>query len=307
MSPRDPARPPRPWVGALALLLGVALCYLPVRHAGFVWDDDGNVTGNVTLRDGAGLRRIWTDPTANQQYYPLTHTSFWLERRLWGLRPLGYHGVNVALHAASALVLWRTLLLLGVQGAWLAAAIFAIHPVHVESVAWITERKNTLSGVLFLAAALAGVRFLGIAPVPRGDGGGAPPRRDRLRWYVLCAALFVCAVLAKSTASLLPVVLALLLWWKAGRLAPRELLPLAPLVLVGAATGLNTAWLEQHHVGASGEEFAHTLAEKFLIAGRASWFYLDKLLFPAELSFIYPRWRIDAGDVLAYADRKSVV
>lgn len=293
---------PRParWLGALVLVAAVAVSYQPALDAGFVWDDDSNVTANATLRDLPGLWRIWTDPTANQQNYPLTYTSFWVEYHLWGLEAAGYHRVNVALHAASALLVWRLLFCLGVPGAWLAAAIFAVHPVQVESVAWITERKNTLSGFFFLGAALAGIRFAGLAQGAHQEGGAAASDSRRWRWYVLCWALYLCAVLAKTVTCLLPVALALLIWWKRGRLAPRDLLPLAPLALVGAAAGLRTAWLEQHHVGAVGAAFSQTPAEKLLIAGRAAWFYLGKLLFPADLCFIYPRWTIDSGDAAAW-------
>jgi len=288
------------WLGALALALGVAVSYLPALSAGFIWDDNSNVTENLTLRDLGGLQRIWTEPTANQQYYPLTHTSFWVEYHLWRLDPFGYHLVNLSLHAAAALLLWRVLLLLEVPGAWLAAAIFALHPVQVESVAWITERKNTLSAVFFLGSAFAGISY-GNTANDRKPGDGAPAAATRRRlWYVVCSGLFLCAVLAKSTASLLPVALGLLFWWKRGRVTTRDLHLLLPLALIGAAAGLNTAWLEQHHVGASGPDFTLTLTEKFLVAGHASWFYLGKILLPVDLSFIYPRWRFEAAAATAW-------
>lgn len=291
---------PRPWLGALVLVCGILASYQPVLEAGFIWDDESNVTANATLRDLDGLLRIWSDRTANQQYYPLTHTSFWVEHQLWGLRPLGYHLVNLALHAASALLLWCLLVRLGIPGAWLAAAIFAVHPVQVESVAWVSERKNTLSAVFFLAAAYAGIRFQESGDGWEGPGATLAPAPRRRGWYALCAALFLCAVLAKSATCLLPVVLALLLWWKTGRVTARSLSPLLPLALLGVAAGLNTAWLEQHHVGAAGSVFSHSVAEKALIAGRASWFYLGKLLLPTGICFIYPQWRIEAADVVAY-------
>jgi tetratricopeptide (TPR) repeat protein len=293
-SPRGGTRA-QAWIGALALAAAVALAYLPALRAGFVWDDDANVTANANLRDRDGLRRIWTESTANQQYYPLTHTSFWVERRLFGLDAFGYHLDNVVLHGLAALLLWRVLLLLELPGAWLAAAIFAVHPLQAESVAWITERKNTLSGFFFFAAAFAGVKALGIGGAAAGGEPAAAPGRRR-RWYALCCALFLGAVLAKSVAGLLPPVLALLLWWKRDRLTVRDLAPLVPLTLLGAAAGLHTAWLEQHHVGAVGPEFTRTPAETALVAGRAAWFYLGKLVLPAGLSFIYPRWRLDVAD-----------
>ena len=142
------------WRG-LVILGVLIMAYLPALRSGFIWDDDFYVTQNQTLRSMAGLRRIWLDPAATPQYYPLVHTSFWIEYHLWGLKPLGFHAVNLGLHALAAFLLYRVLRRLAVPGAWLAAAIFALHPVEVESVAWITERKNVLSAVFYLAAGLA--------------------------------------------------------------------------------------------------------------------------------------------------------
>src|SRR5262245_34887321 len=138
-----------------SLLLLVVLAFLPVLRAQYIWDDDWYVTDNLSLRSLEGLRSIWFQPTRPlvvAQYYPLTYTSFWLEYHLWGLWPLGYHLVNVLLHATTAVLLWRLLLALEVPGAWVAAVVWAVHPVMVESVAWVSERKNVLSGVLSVAA-----------------------------------------------------------------------------------------------------------------------------------------------------------
>ena len=146
------------WQGGLIVLL-VILAYLPALRGGFIWDDDDYVTQNPTLHDLGGLQRLWFKVGAVPQYYPVVHTTFWLEYHLWGLNPVGYHLINVLLHATAAILLWRVLLRLQIPGAWLAAVIFALHPVEVESVAWITERKNVLSAVFYFAAALACLRF----------------------------------------------------------------------------------------------------------------------------------------------------
>src|SRR5262245_51777978 len=170
-------------LGVLIPLLAF-LAYLPAIHGGYIWDDDVHIVWNPTLRSLAGLGQIWFVPTATPQYYPLVHTTFWLEYHLWGLDPHGYHAVNVGLHALSALVLWRLLVRLEVPAAWFAAAVFALHPVHVESVAWATERKNVLSGLLYLCALAVYLRFA----LPRED---EPRGRRAWKWYVAGFVLFV--------------------------------------------------------------------------------------------------------------------
>ncbi|HOW19171.1 MAG TPA: O-GlcNAc transferase, partial [Phycisphaerae bacterium] len=273
---------------AAGLLLLALAVYIPAMRGGFVWDDDDYVTENRTLRSLDGLGRIWFDIRATPQYYPLVFTSFWLEYHLWDSRPGGYHVVNILLHGTSAVLLWLVLRRLAVPGAWFAAAVFAVHPVHVESVAWITERKNVLSGVFYLSAALVWLRFAGL-DCPRA----AEPRRRSL--YAIGLFLFACALLSKSVTASLPAALLLVLWWKRGRIARGDFLPLVPFFALGAVMGLITAWVERHHVGAEGAEWALSAAERCLIAGRALWFYAAKLIWPVRLTFIYPRWPIDSG------------
>jgi tetratricopeptide (TPR) repeat protein len=278
----QPARP-NEWLLGLLLLAATLAAYQPVWHAGFVWDDDNYVTHNQTLHNLAGLRQIWLDPNATPQYYPLVFTTFWLEYHAWKLNPLGYHLVNVLLHALGSLLLWRALKRWRVPGAWLAAAIFALHPVNVESVAWITERKNVLSGLFFFAAAGAYSRFAGAAAGPY-----------RRRSWLASLLLFVCALFSKTAACSLPVALLLALWWKEKQWRWRDTRPLIPFLIVGLWLALQTVWVEQHHVGAVGAEWSSTLAQRCLIAGRVVWFYLGKLLWPANLTFVYPRWQLDA-------------
>jgi tetratricopeptide (TPR) repeat protein len=290
-------------LGALFVAL-VLVVYLPALGGGFSWDDDAYVTNNVTLRSVRGLSQIWGRLTATPQYYPLVFTSFWLEYHLWGLNPLGYHIVNVLLHALAALLLWRVLVRLQLPGAWLAAGIFALHPVAVESVAWVTERKNVLSAVFYFAAALAYLRWRdasttdpGTTNRKRGSGvrGPAPASRRSGVLYFLSLALFICALLSKTVTASLPAALLLVIWWKHGRVAGRDVRPLLPFFGAGAALGLVTSWLERTHVGANGPEWALSFLDRCLIAGRALWFYAGKLLWPANLTFIYPRWQIDPG------------
>jgi len=280
----------KPLIPAAAIVALAMVAYLgPLAQAGFVWDDDMYVVNNPTLRTLGGLRDIWLEPRSLPQYYPLVHTTFWVEYRLWGLDPRGYHLVNLLLHTGSALFLWTLLRRLAVPGAWLAAAVFAVHPVHVESVAWITERKNVLSTVLYLASALSLLSFFGIGERPRSWGR-----------YALGCALFLGALWSKTVTASLPAALLLVLWWKKPRLGVRDVLPLLPLFVLGAGFGLTTAWLEKHHVGAQGDAWDLGFVERCLIAGRALWFYAAKLVWPHNLTFIYPRWTIDARQALPY-------
>jgi tetratricopeptide (TPR) repeat protein len=283
-------------LGAALILVGTCAAFSPVLDAGFLeYDDDDYVFQNPHLRDTEGLRRIWLDPTATPQYYPLVHTTFWLEHSAWGLDPAGYHATNMVLHAGNAILLYLLLTNLCVPGAWLAAAVFALHPVHVESVAWITERKNTLSAFFYLASCLAFVRFYGLGGPARTLTGEERERRRAWATYAAGFLLFVLALLSKTVTVTLPVVLLIAIWWKRGRISPAEIASTAPVLVVGLGMALRTARLEVAHVGAWGPEWDLTLLDRALIAGRALWFYVGKLLWPTHLTFFYPRWTIDAS------------
>jgi tetratricopeptide (TPR) repeat protein len=239
------------------------------------------------LRSLSGLWRIWFDVGATQQYYPAAHSAFWVFSHLWGDDTLGYHLVNIVLHASSAFLVAVILRRLAIPGAALAAMIFAVHPVGVESVAWITELKNTLSGVCYLGAALMYLRF--------------DESRER-RWYALSAGLFVLALFSKTVTATLPAALLVIFWWQRGRIRWREdVVPLLPFFAVGVAGGLLTAWVERAQIGAEGPAFAFTFIERCLIAGRAFWFYLGKLVWPTDLMFIYPRWQVSQQVAWQYA------
>lgn len=279
--------------GALLLLALTCASYLPALRGGYIWDDDAHVTQNRALWEPGGLARIWRSPLATPQYYPVVHTVFWLEYRLWGLRPLGYHAVNVLLHAANALLLWLVLRRLALPGAFLAALLFALHPVQVESVAWITELKNVLSGFFYFLGLLAMMRFYGVGwPAPRWTAAAAA--------YACTAACFLLALLSKTVTATLPAVMVVLLWWKRGRVTWREGLAVAPFFALGAVAGLMTAGLEKLRVGAIGPDWDFTPAERVLIAGRALWFYAGKLAWPHPLAFMYPRWTLDPAAAPAW-------
>lgn len=272
---------------ALAVAVATLAAYAPALDAGWVWDDDKYVTANPALRGLDGLWAIWTDGFATPQYYPLVHTSYWIEHRLWGLSPLGYHLDNVLLHLLGAWLLFRVLGRLAVPGAGIAAALFALHPVHVESVAWVTERKNVLSGVFYFGAALAylkGAERVAPALVPE----------DR-RGYYGALALFVCALASKSVTVTLPVALAMVVLAKRGRPSRDELAPLVPMLVIGLVLASVTAWLEKHHVGAQGRDFDLAVLDRAVLASRAVVFYAAKLVWPHPLVFVYPRWDVAFG------------
>ncbi len=274
--------------GVLALAALTLLSYLPAVGNGYVWDDDAYLTANNLVVAPDGLRRIWLSLDSPSQYFPLVYTSFRLEYALWGLRPPGYHLVNILLHALNALLVWRLLRRLSLPGAWLAAALFALHPVNVESVAWVTERKNVLSTPFFLAALACWLSFL--------ESAG----RERWRRYALCLVLFLLALFAKTTAVTLPAAMLLVVWLKEARIGRGRLWAAAPFALIGLGMGLLTVWWERFHQKTAGSEFAYSLVERVLIASRALWFYLWKLAWPASLSFSYPKWKIDPADPAAY-------
>lgn len=260
-------------------LVGTLVAYFPALNGDFLWDDAGHVT-NPALQPWSGLWRIWFEVGATQQYYPLLHTAFWFEHQLWGDAPVGYHLVNVLWHATSACLLTSILRRLEIHGAVLAALVFALHPVCVESVAWISEQKNTLSTVFCLAAVLAWLRF---------EDERRPAR------YVGASLWFLAALLTKTVTATLPAALLVVAWWRRGRLSWRgDVRPLLPWLVFGVAAGLGTAWFESEQIGASGDAFTLGAVERGLLAGRVVWFYLGKLLWPVDLTFFYPRWTIDA-------------
>ena len=265
------------WLLYLALAAVTLVTYSPALTGEQLWDDDGHLT-KLELQSIDGLRRIWLEPGATQQYYPLVHSAFWLMDQAWGAWTPGYHAVNVLLHALSALLLAVLMRRLALPGAVFAAFLFALHPVQAESVAWMTELKNTLSAPLYLGAALAWLRF--------------EERRARAAW-IWAIVLFAAALAAKTVTATLPVSLLILRWWRTGRLSWGDARPLIPFVALGAAAGLTTAWVERHFIGAVGSDFDLSIVERVLLAGRAVWFYASTLAAPIDLAFIYPRWTVD--------------
>lgn len=276
----------RPWIGWIGLLIACVLVYLPALNGAFLWDDNAHVT-RPELRSLEGLARIWFEIGATQQYYPVLHSAFWLEHRIWGDSVFGYHIWNVFLHALAAGLIVVLMRRLAIRGARLAGFVFALHPVCVESVAWISEQKNTLSTVFYLLALLTYLRFDRLAGISSKEDASAFPRG---RYYALASVLFLLAALTKTVTVTLPAALLVIFWWQRGKLTRRDIMPLLPWFVFSIAAGLMTAWVERNYIGASGEAFDLNLWQRTLLAGQIVWFYLSKLIWPADLMFIYPRW-----------------
>src|SRR5205814_3391781 len=232
--------------------LTTALVYQPAWHGKPLLDDAGRFMMTPEQQSWNGLARLWIQPRTTWQYHPLVDTMYWVEAKLWGQEVFGYHLVTIALHVASALLLVKILGKLQIRGAWLAAAIFALHPVLVESVAWMVELKNTLSGLFFFAAILAYLNF---------------DQTRRLRTYLLVGLLFTLGILAKAIVATVPAVVLILIWWKRGRVDwQRDVKPLLPFVVLAIAAGLFTAWMERAFGVGEGEEFQLAVLDLFLIA-----------------------------------------
>lgn len=271
----------------LSIVCATFISYWPAIRGNLLWDDNAHVTRS-DLQSMHGLWRIWFDLGATQQYYPLLHSAFWVEHRIWGDAVFGYHALNILLHAISACLVVAIVRRLALPGAWLAGFLFALHPVCVEAVAWISEQKSALSGVFCLAAALAYLHF---------------DRTRRKSHYLLSLGLFVSALMCKTVTAVLPAILLVVFWWLRGRIEwRRDLLPLASWFAIGVPAGLFTAWVERTPglIGAQGPQYALSAIERVLLAGRVPWFYAWKAVWPSNLMFVYPRWKIDVGQWWQY-------
>ena len=269
----------RPWLVALVLVVVTFVAYQPTWHAGFIWDDDDHLTANPAMTAPHGLKLIWSS-LAVGRYYPLTLTTFWVQRRLWGLHPLPYHLVNVLLHAANGVLVFFILRRLRIPAAWLAAMVWALHPVNVESVAWITELKNTQSGLFFFLAVWCFLRF---------DAGA------RRRWYGLALLCGLAALLSKPSTVVLPLALLLCVWWERGSWRRADILRIAPFLILALGMSALTVIEQRGHIQReSTAEWNLGMAERLVIAGKAVWFYASKVLWPVRLTFVYPRWDLAA-------------
>ena len=289
---------PAPWPGILrrdafaVLVLGVlvVVIYFPATQAGFVWDDS-IMRDLKAVSTWGGIWELWFDPASaymqggrwrEGHYWPLFYTIFWLEHKLWGFSPAGYHIVNILIHFANTALLWRVLLRLGVPGAWFAAAVFAAHPLHAESVAWIMARKDMLAALFCLASLSLWLRFV------------ESPSRGR---YAGALLLFAAAMLSKSVVVVFPATLLILQWWREGRITRADLLRTAPFFLVGLAMAV---WDMLFYQNVQPISLGYSMAERVLIAAHALWFYAGKLLWPMQLAVIYPHWDVNIADPVGW-------
>ncbi|MGE0606884.1 MAG: tetratricopeptide repeat protein [Pirellulales bacterium] len=301
LSRRQPSRPPavatispswKFWLQVALLLAAVVVAYGPAVSGEFIWDDDTHLTRNILTRQD-GLYRIWF--TADEpNYWPLTWTSYWFELRLFGPRPTVFHITNILLHVGVSLLLWKLLAQLKISGAWLVALLFAIHPANVESVAWIAQRKTLLSGLFGFASLACYLEF---------------DRSGRHAWHGWAIATFLLAMLSKGSAAPLPLVLLVLLWFRNGQVTRRDLVRIAPLLLIALAMAGVEVWFQSYR--AIGDESELIRSDSFwsrlAASGWAVWWYLYKAVWPADLAFVYPRWQVDAANPISYLPGVALV
>jgi len=292
------------WLQGAALVLLTICVMFPACFNGYIWDDGPHIADNANLRSVGGLVAIWTQPSSMPQYYPVYHSALWAAYRLWGAAPWGYHTMNVLVHGAAAAVLWGLLRRLKVGYAWFVAALFAVHPLQVETVGWAMEFKSVLSGLFYFLALRVLLPCWGVGEEETGGDVGAVLKRRR---YFAGTLLFLFSLLSKSVTATLPAVILLLVWWKRGRITKSEWVRAVPLFVIGAASGFLTSMLERARVGAQGPEWDIGFIDRVLIAGRAVAAYVEKLFWPRNLAFFYPRWAVDSSSLVQYLFPAGVV
>ncbi|MGD0382848.1 MAG: tetratricopeptide repeat protein, partial [Thermoguttaceae bacterium] len=310
-----PSLPPlRVLAGVTLIAVAVFSAYIPCINGGFIMDDDLLLTDNRLIKASDGLQQFWYS-TESPEFYPVTYNTFWIEWRLWEMNPAGYHVTNLILHIVESLLIWIILRKLYIPGAFLAALIFAVHPVNVESVAWIAQRRNMLAMLFFLLAILwylkADTHRINSGTSPSRSHGG-PWEPDKIHsplstlhsplstlhsplWYCLSLAAFVLAMLSKGSAVVLPVLLLGIIWWMRP-LKLRDLTRTSPFFVIAAILIAIHMWFQTH--GSEVVIRAAGFMDRILGAGAVVWFYLYKAILPVNLAFVYPQWNIHAANLL---------
>ncbi|MCL6519435.1 MAG: tetratricopeptide repeat protein [Armatimonadetes bacterium] len=276
--------------GIAGILLITAIAYVPAICNGFVWDDNVFIIESPIMNSPNALYRYWFT-TDSPDYYPLVYTLFWIEYQIWGKNPIPYHIVSIFLHALASVLSWLVLRRLRIPGSWFAALIFAVHPVNVESVAWIFQQRTTMPMVFSLLTILAYLRFV---------------VEGKARWYISALITFTLGLLSKTSVVMMPLVLLGCIWWESGKVQRRDIIRSIPFFVLAIAFGLVTAWVQSHR--AIGEEVvrADNYCGRLAGAGWAVWFYLYKALIPSNLCFVYPRWNLDSSSIVSYIPTLAV-
>lgn len=276
----------------LLLIIGSLVVYYPALKAGFIWDDDFHFTANRNVARWKGIIDIWTSRDA--MYYPLVLSTGWALHKVAGFNPAVFHGVTFALHVANVLLLVAVLRRFRIPGAWVAGFLFAWHPMQVESVAWVSELKNTQSAFFLFCSVLA---------LQQSGFFRVPDFRDKSarRWHVASIGFFLLALLSKPSVVTVPVALAALVWWKREVKSWRDVDGLFPFLILSILASGWTVWEQRFSSGAHGFEWSQSLLERLVLSGQVVWFYAHKLVWPNPLMFLYPQWAIDPGRLLSYA------
>ena len=274
-----------PVLQALLIVAAGVWVFYPAIHGQWLWDDDVLITNNLLIHDPAGLWKTWFAPTRSLiDYFPITVSVDWLAWRVWGMDTLGYHLTSIVLHLISALLVWRLLSKLGLRLAWLGGLLFALHPVLVESVAWIAELKNTLSLPPFLLAMCAWIDY---------------DEQGKWTQYCLALGLFLVAMLCKTTMVMFPVAILLYAWWKRGRIRVRDLKDSAPFFAVSLVLGLTTLWFLHHAMAPQSVRLGGVLS-RVACAGLSLAFYFSKAVLPIGLLPAYPQWAVGRPSLLQF-------
>ena len=282
------------------IVVATILIYIPSLNGSFIWDDnDIYITQNQGIKASDGLYRFWFTTQA-AEYYPVSNSTFWIEWRLWGMNPIGYHATNLILHIVGAMLIWGVLHKLSIPGAFMTGLIFAIHPVNVESVAWIAERKDVLAMLFFLVSIWCYSNYEIPSPLTsyRSALSSVHSPLTTVRpslFYWLSLASFVLGMLSKGSIAVLPALLLGIIWWLRP-LTRWDLIRTVPFFIISIVlTCVNISFQIR---GSEDVIRSASFTERLLDAGIVVWFYLYKALLPINLSFFYPMWHIQVGNPL---------